>query len=129
MNELDRYKDALSRIAEEQKVYLGHGDYDTLPMLSAEEAQSLARDALMGTGPYRTTLPYDWDAPASVDLPPPIWAAEHKVEQAARIADASFVDETHLVGEQRESPWLLPLMCFGGLIAIGLGSFVRWMMP
>jgi hypothetical protein len=39
-------RDALERIAAEQKVYKGHGDYEIVPALTAEEAQSVAREAL-----------------------------------------------------------------------------------
>jgi Lar family restriction alleviation protein len=37
---------ALEQIADEQKVYKGHGDYDIIPALTADEAQSLARKVL-----------------------------------------------------------------------------------
>jgi hypothetical protein len=37
---------ALEQIADEQKVYKGHGDYDILPFCDADEAQKLARSAL-----------------------------------------------------------------------------------
>lgn len=39
--------EALEKIAEEQKVYLGHGDYNIVPALTAEEAQALARYVLL----------------------------------------------------------------------------------
>ena len=45
-DELERYKVALDMIADEQKVYKGHGDYDILPALDADEAQNVARRAL-----------------------------------------------------------------------------------
>lgn len=38
--------EALQKIADEQKQYLGHGDYDILPACSADEAQRLAIKAL-----------------------------------------------------------------------------------
>ena len=41
-----RLRAALERIASEQKVYKGHGDFDTLPALEADEAQAEARRAL-----------------------------------------------------------------------------------
>jgi hypothetical protein len=44
--------DALNHIADEQKVYKGHGDYDILPMCDADEAQSIARDALIKIGAH-----------------------------------------------------------------------------
>ena len=43
---LARCEEALTQIADEQKVYKGHGDYDILPALTAEEAQMSARTAL-----------------------------------------------------------------------------------
>ena len=42
-----RLREALKEIAGEQKVYTGHGDYDVLPALDADQAQALARRALM----------------------------------------------------------------------------------
>lgn len=112
MNELDRYRDALWRIAEEQRVYMGHGDYDMLPMLSAEEAQSLARHALMCTGPYLTIMPRSWDAP---------------VEQAAR-GDFARMDAAIVECKQNEGPWGMIVMVIGGLTALGFGAFVRWLL-
>jgi hypothetical protein len=47
-DELQRFREALERIADEQKVYKGHGDYDIIPALNREEAQAVARKALMG---------------------------------------------------------------------------------
>lgn len=38
--------DALEQIAREQNVYKGHGDFDTVPYLSSEQAQTVARSAL-----------------------------------------------------------------------------------
>ena len=40
------YREALEQIADEQKIYKGHGDYDIEPALTAVEAQSVARKAL-----------------------------------------------------------------------------------
>lgn len=37
---------ALEKIADEDKVYKGHGDYDIVTACTAEEAQRLARDAI-----------------------------------------------------------------------------------
>ena len=37
---------ALMQIADEQKIYRGHGDYTIEPALSAEEAQAVARAAI-----------------------------------------------------------------------------------
>jgi DNA-binding GntR family transcriptional regulator len=42
----DPIREALERIAAEQKVYKGHGVYVIVPALTAEEAQSVAREAL-----------------------------------------------------------------------------------
>lgn len=47
----DVWRTALLRIADEHKVYKGHGDHDTVPACSAEEAQSLARTALRNGEP------------------------------------------------------------------------------
>ena len=44
--ELARLRTALEQIADEQKVYKGHGDYDIIPALDADEAQKIARKAL-----------------------------------------------------------------------------------
>ncbi len=38
---------ALEQIAAEQKVYKGHGDFDVIPALDADEAQALARKTLI----------------------------------------------------------------------------------
>lgn len=48
VDENKRFREALERIAGEQKVYTGHGDYDILPALDADEAQALARSVLGG---------------------------------------------------------------------------------
>lgn len=45
-HDLETYKTALEEIADEQKVYKGHGDFDIIPALDADEAQSRARKAL-----------------------------------------------------------------------------------
>lgn len=37
---------ALAQIADEENVYKGNGDYDTVPTMSAEQMQSLAREVL-----------------------------------------------------------------------------------
>lgn len=47
----DVWRTALLRIADEHKVYKGHGDYDIVPACSAEDAQSLARTALRNGEP------------------------------------------------------------------------------
>lgn len=47
----DVWRTALLRIADEHKVYKGHGDHDIVPACSAEEAQSLARTALRNGEP------------------------------------------------------------------------------
>ena len=44
--EIASLRAALSEIAQEEKVYLGHGDYTIVPSCSAEEAQSIAVRAL-----------------------------------------------------------------------------------
>ncbi len=44
--ELQVLVDALERIADEQKVYLGHGSYNIEPAFTADEAQTIARAAL-----------------------------------------------------------------------------------
>ena len=41
-----KFKEALEKIAEEQKIYKGHGDYDIEPALTAQGAQDLARKVL-----------------------------------------------------------------------------------
>jgi hypothetical protein len=48
--EIAALREALTEIADEQKVYKGHGDYDILPKYDAEGAQSLARAALEISG-------------------------------------------------------------------------------
>jgi len=42
----DALVEALEKIAGEQKVYKGHGDYDIIPAFDADEAQRIARTAL-----------------------------------------------------------------------------------
>lgn len=42
----DRMRKVLDQIADEQKVYKGHGDYDVIPACGADEAQRLAREVL-----------------------------------------------------------------------------------
>jgi hypothetical protein len=42
-----KMREALEHIADEENVYKGHGNYETVPVLSAEEAQSAARSVLM----------------------------------------------------------------------------------
>lgn len=44
--EVKRLREALERIAAEENVYKGHGDYTVEPALSATEAQDVAREAL-----------------------------------------------------------------------------------
>jgi len=45
----DKFIKALEKIADERQIYLGHGDSDIVPSLSAHEAQSVARQAITET--------------------------------------------------------------------------------
>lgn len=40
------FRNALEKIASEQNVYKGHGNYDTVPAYTADEAQGIARAVL-----------------------------------------------------------------------------------
>ena len=48
--ENERLREALVKIAAEENVYRGHGDYTTEPYCTAEQAQSIARAALTAKG-------------------------------------------------------------------------------
>jgi hypothetical protein len=45
------FRVALEKISAEQRIYKGHGDFDTIPALSADEAQAVAREALSAQSP------------------------------------------------------------------------------
>lgn len=76
LKDIKELRKALERIADEEKVYRGHGDYDILPALSAKEAQQVARSAL-----------------ASKPLPPTDDVRVLEVTQEDREAAADYMEK------------------------------------
>lgn len=73
---VDVMREALEKIAAEQKVYRGHGDYDIIPALDADEAQAVARTAL-ASAPQSVAAKLDHEIEQDFAL----------IKEALRIAD------------------------------------------